>query len=113
MNERTASDSLPQSSQSQPTIRHEPLVTRTREKENSERYVVRIRSYRCGRLCDPDNLVGKYFVDALRYAGIIPDDTPEKIIYQIAQEKVKTRKEERTEVEVDRAAILFIDLEKP
>ena len=78
---------------------HEPLATVSGEKENSYRYAVRICSYRT-RLLDADNLTGKCFVDCLRYGGIIPDDTAAIMDYSISQQKVKTKKEERTEIEV-------------
>lgn len=93
--------SASQSSQSKSTIRNESLVEASGEKENSGRCLVSIKSFRCGRSVDPDNLAGKYFIDALRYAGIIPDDRPEDIIYKITQEKVKTRKEEKTIIELE------------
>jgi hypothetical protein len=69
---------------------------------NSPKYRVRIRSHRVRQL-DLDNLYGgvKYFVDALRYAEIIPDDDPESISLEVSQEKVKGYKNEKTEVEVE------------
>lgn len=63
------------------------------------RFHVRITSFRC-QLGDADSLCGKYFVDALRYSGIIRDDTTSLLDYSIRQEKVKTRKEEKTEIEI-------------
>tara|TARA_R100000081_G_scaffold91805_1_gene71032 strand:+ start:482 stop:799 length:318 start_codon:yes stop_codon:yes gene_type:complete len=68
---------------------------------NSPKYRVRIRSYRVRQL-DLDNLYGgvKYFVDTLRYAEIIPDDDPESISLEVSQEKVKSYKNEKTELEV-------------
>ncbi len=66
-----------------------------RKEKDPSRYVVSITAYRA-RLCDPDNLVGKYFVDALRYSGLIPDDREEDIIYTITQKKVSSKKEEKT-----------------
>lgn len=60
---------------------------------------VRVVSFR-SRLCDPDNLCPKYFVDCLRYAGLITDDTPELITLEVSQVKVK-RGEERTEIEIE------------
>lgn len=49
---------------------------------------------------DPDNAVVKWFVDALRRARLIQDDTEEDIELKIKQVKCKTRKEERTEIEI-------------
>jgi hypothetical protein len=60
---------------------------------------VRITSFR-RRLCDPDNLVGKYFLDCCRYAGLLRDDTAAEIDYRITQVKVKTKEEERTEIQI-------------
>lgn len=81
-----------------PVVLDEPLGPAQGEGSNPHRVTVRIRSFRC-KLLDPDNLIGgaKYFVDGLRYAGLIPDDSPDKIILEVTQEKV-TKKEERTEI---------------
>lgn len=57
--------------------------------------MVSIVSYR-SRLADSDALCGKWHLDALRYAGIIEDDTEEKLIYQISQKKAASKKEEKT-----------------
>jgi len=83
-------------------IRDEPLAETPREANNSPRFVVSITSRR-RRLLDPDNLVGgvKYFVDGLRYASLIPGDSPDCIELYVRQIKVSTRKEERTEIEID------------
>ena len=51
-------------------------------------------------MLDPDNLCPKYFVDGLRYAGIIPDDTARDIVLHISQEKVDKKEEERTEITI-------------
>lgn len=97
-----APDRLPSSPEPQQAIRHEPVGPPPREESHPARYVVRITSYRCGTLLDPDNLAGgvKYFVDSLRYAGLIPDDRPQDIELQTAQVKVSKRNEERTEITV-------------
>ena len=39
-------------------------------------------------------------VDCLRYCRVIGNDRKEDIDYQVHQEKVRTRKEERTEIVV-------------
>lgn len=74
------------------------------EKEGEERYPDRVRvsvvSFRT-RLCDPDNLCPKYFVDCLRYAGLIENDRPEDISLQVSQVKVRTKSEERTEITIE------------
>ncbi len=72
-----------------------------REEGYSVRCEVRIVSFR-QRLLDIDNLYGgvKYFVDSLRYAGLIYNDDPESITLHVSQVKVKTKQEERTEIEI-------------
>jgi hypothetical protein len=49
-------------------------------------------------------LVGgvKHLVDALRIAGIIPEDDPKAITLEVSQEKVSSYKNEETWVEVSR-----------
>lgn len=66
---------------------------------SSERCLVSFTCYRT-RKQDPDNAVVKWFVDALRRAKLIYDDTEEAIEIKIKQVKCKTRKEERTEIEI-------------
>lgn len=78
----------------------EPLVTYEREAENSGRIVLRYTSYRC-RLLDEDNWCTKYFTDALRYCGALPDDTPDKVTISVRQEKVAHRSEEKTVIEIE------------
>lgn len=84
----------------QPSVRDALPSARERTKKDRPRYVVRIESHRA-RFCDPDNLCGKFFVDALRYAGILPDDTAAIMDYSIGQQKAK-KGEERTEIKVTR-----------
>jgi len=79
----------------------EPLAEAPRTDGHSPRYVVRITSVR-SRLIDPDNLCGKAFVDALRHAGLIPDDTASIMDYSISQQKAKTKKDEFTEIVIER-----------
>jgi hypothetical protein len=79
---------------------HEPLAADAGEKENGRRFHVRVTSYR-KRLLDPDNLCPKYFIDCLRYAGIIPDDSARFMDFTVRQQKVKGDDEERTEIEVE------------
>lgn len=63
------------------------------------RVSVCIKSYR-RRLLDPDNLIGKYFLDACRYSRIIRGDRPEDIQFQVSQEKVASKDQERTEITI-------------
>jgi hypothetical protein len=83
---------------------HESVAEKERETSHPEsipRRVVRITSYR-RRLLDFDNLAGgcKYFLDSCKYAGLIPDDGPECITLEVSQVRVKTKAEERTELEI-------------
>ena len=67
------------------------------------RHRVRIVSKRV-RLCDADNLVGgcKHAIDALRIAGVIPEDDPTSISLEVSQEKVSSYAKEETWIEVTR-----------
>lgn len=69
------------------------------ESQDAVRSVVRVTSFR-RRPIDPDNLCPKYFIDSLRYAGAIPDDREQDITLEVNQERVASKNEERTEIEV-------------
>ncbi len=90
-----------QGSEPEPIVRYESVAAPTREVGDAPRHVVRITSFR-RKLLDPDNLSGgvKYFLDGVRLAGFVPDDSPDKIILEVAQQKVAQIDEERTEIEV-------------
>ena len=90
-NHREPSSAIPK-----PPILNGTLATKGGETKNPTRIIVRVKSYR-KKLLDFDNLTVKYFVDGLRYAGLIPDDTPDKITLEVSQEKSA---EERTEIEI-------------
>ena len=64
-------------------------------------YLVSIRSARVN-LLDPDNLYVKDIIDQLRYAELIPEDTPDILEIEITQAKVKHYKEEETIIKVMR-----------
>jgi Holliday junction resolvase RusA-like endonuclease len=70
------------------------------EERNPGCRILRIISYRT-RTCDTDNLCPKWIIDALRYAQLIKDDTPEHIELQVRQEKVAHRTEEKTIIELE------------
>ena len=57
------------------------------------RYRVEVISHR-KRLIDTDNLCPKFHIDALRYAGLIPDDSPEHIELVVRQVRSKENKTE-------------------
>lgn len=68
---------------------------------NSAKCLIRIESRRV-RIQDPDNAVAKFHIDAIRYAGIIPDDTTAEIELAITQTKVATKAEEGTLITLTR-----------
>ena len=64
-------------------------------------YSICIRSLRVN-LLDPDNLYVKDLIDQVRYACLIPEDTPEVVEIDITQKKVATYKEEETKIIIRR-----------
>ena len=99
--QRTFLDGKSSSSNAKPkrAIRNEPLAKGGGKKENTGRIHIRLTARR-KRLIDPDNLVFKYFIDCLRYAGAIPDDRAEDVTIETKQEK--TRQKEETIIELFR-----------
>lgn len=67
---------------------------------SDSRYQVRVISYR-QRLLDEDNLIPKYFIDSLRYCGVLPSDAPDKTHITTTQKKVETKQQEKTIIEID------------
>ena len=61
--------------------------------------LVRVTSVR-SRLIDEDNLCEKYHVDCCRYAGLIPDDSPDLVRIETRQRKTLKGEEECTAIEV-------------
>ncbi len=80
-----------------------PLAAPQTQTGNSGRYIISLTSYRV-RLLDEDNLVSKWHVDALRYAGCIPGDSPDIAHIVTTQKKVAKRVQERTEIIVEASA---------
>lgn len=78
----------------QPAARPTLDSAQQRKEKSSERIVLRI-TRRASRLLDADNLAGgcKPLIDQVRYAGLIPDDSPEKVEISFAQEKVQKSQE--------------------
>jgi len=60
---------------------------------------ITIRAYFKNRPMDPDNIVGKLYVDALRHVGIIHDDTI-KYVASVTTESHVDNKNPRVEIEV-------------
>jgi len=74
------------------------LATGKAQKGDTAFRLVSVTSFR-SRLIDSDNLVCKWHVDALRYAGIIPSDAPDRALIQTRQVKC-AKGEERTEIKI-------------
>ena len=85
--------------QPKPPILNEPLGKKQNEERCAKRHVVRITSFTT-RLQDPDNCCPKFHIDALRYEGLIEDDRSIDIELFVYQTRVKTKKEERVEIEI-------------
>ena len=85
--------------------KHAPKQTleslRKGKKTCGNRTRIVITRYSC-RPLDCDNFAGgcKPALDQLRYAKLIKDDSPEDIEVEFKQIKVKTKAEERTEIEI-------------
>ena len=82
-----------------PVVQHALERKTQRGSSNPERFAVVVTSFRV-RLVDDDALVGKYFVDALRYSGLLASDSAGKLDYKVRQEKVTSKSDERTEIEI-------------
>ncbi len=88
---------VPSSPKPEQIVCHEPLGSNQRKKENSGRCKISIVSYR-KRLLDPDNCCPKYFIDEMRYCGVIHNDSPADIVLEYRQERVKDNP--RTEITI-------------
>jgi hypothetical protein len=87
--------------QPQPAAR--PTLVNPREgKDPSKNRVTLVITRSAVSLLDADNFAGgcKPLIDQLRYAKLIADDDPETVEILFRQTKVKTKAEERTEVEI-------------
>lgn len=87
------------SSQPKPTPRPRPLATPQGKTRHTGKYFIRVTSYRI-RLLDEDNLVAKYHIDALRYAGVIHSDAPDQAHIVTRQTKIAKKDQERTEIQI-------------
>ena len=79
----------------------QPIRGDANQARGTSRRRVCITVARC-RLLEPDNAVGgvKFIVDALRYGGIIADDTGEHIQLEVRQVKVSQKCKQGTLIEV-------------
>lgn len=89
---------VPKSSKPERPVRNDTLAKKPGKSGDSKRFRVSVVSYRT-RLIDPDNLTPKYFIDAARYAGLIPDDSAEHIELSVTQKK--DSKNPRTEITIE------------
>lgn len=78
------------------------LDDHTKGKDPRQMRVALCITRRSTRLLDADNLAGgcKPLIDQLRYAKLIPDDDPASVEILFRQQKVATKQEEGTEVEI-------------
>ena len=79
--------------------RARPLAESQVKANDSRFYLVRVTSVR-SRLIDTDNLVPKWHIDALRYAGILPSDAPDKARIETSQRKAKDGEAPHTQIQV-------------
>lgn len=79
-----------------------PLVNPREGKDQSKTRTTLVITRLSCSLLDADNFAGgcKPLIDQLRYAKLIEDDDPETVEILFRQTKVKTKAEERTEVEI-------------
>lgn len=84
----------------QPPVRKDSPKQDGGKAKSDGRSRVVIESHR-SRLCDADNLYVKPLVDAMRYQGLIADDSPEHIELIVRQKKVR-RAEECTLITISR-----------
>lgn len=80
---------------------HGALAEGQAKDRDSARFLVVVTSHR-HRLLDEDNLCEKYHVDSCRYAGLIPDDAPDKTKIQVSQVKIGKDQEERVVIQIYR-----------
>jgi hypothetical protein len=83
----------------EPPVCAGPLAEAQGKASHPGRCIVRITACRV-RTLDSDNCCPKYFIDSLRYAGILHDDRPEDIELQVKQEKVAHKKDQKTIIEI-------------
>lgn len=76
-----------------------PLAAGEGQDGHPRKFLVRVTSYRV-RLLDEDNLCEKYHVDLCRYAGLLRSDAAGKARIVTTQEKVGSREDERTVIEI-------------
>ena len=104
---RQTTPALPHNSPPLPNSIAEPTPRQTlepppqRKEKGRSRTIVCITRRSC-HVLDLDNFAGgcKPLIDQLRYAQLIPNDDPQSIELQFVQEKVETRLEEETIIDI-------------
>jgi hypothetical protein len=76
-----------------------PLEAKEVQGRTDGRFLVRVESIR-KRLADEDGLCEKYVLDCCRYAGLIPDDSPELCKVETSQRKAAKGEEEHTQITI-------------
>jgi len=76
-----------------------PLEAKEVQRRTDGRFIVRVTSVR-KRLADEDGLCEKYVLDCCRYAGLIPDDSPELCKVETSQRKAAKGEEEHTQITI-------------
>lgn len=88
----------------------QPLGPQRATLRYSGQVLIRIQFFR-RRLADPDGNSPKYYLDALRYAGALEDDTERHVrIITEPQQKVATNEEERVEITLEYEDVDFSNL---
>lgn len=88
--------------QPQRAVRRKRAGSDSREEKGPGRAPLRLTIVsRRVRLLDPDNPCPKFLIDALRYEGLIPNDTSADIILEVRQEQVGCEAEEETIVTIE------------
>lgn len=78
---------------------HEPLEAKEVEGSGSQRFLVRVVSYR-KRLLDEDNLCEKFHVDLCRYSGALFGDEAGTTKIETSQIKIGKGQEEKILIEI-------------
>lgn len=99
---------LPSGTVVKPNHDDEPLGTDAGKDPNPRRSIVRLTSYRT-RLIDERNLWDKHFIDSIKEAGLIFDDSPKWCKVQVDQKEVLRAEDERTEIEIEWPILDAID----
>ena len=79
--------------------RDAPLEKKEVQRRDGPKFFVRVTSVR-KRLIDVSNLCYKYHEDLCRYAGILPDDSPQLCHSEVTQRKAEKGEEEKVVINI-------------